>query len=410
MTLRLIKSLWRVAPITLRNRFWSWFQSVSIARPDLRAAGISPGEQVVVAGMFRTASGLGAWARSTYHALKAAGYTVSAVDLSESLARADFDCGIPLESLPAARKGTLILHVNGPETAYSLRKLGLRRGRQWRVIGAWAWELSAFPPGWDAAFPFISEIWALSDFAAGAFRRHNSAPPVRVLPTSISAPNRLAGSDSSEAARPFTVIVMADALSSFKRKNPVGAVTAFRAAFGDRADCRLIVKVRNLDLMPQEAAVLRAAIAGAANVELINESLDKEQQWALISRADVFLSLHRAEGFGLGPAEAMSLGIPVVATAWSGNLYYMTATSAALVPYTFVPVPEDCIHYSVPGAVWAEPDAAVASQWLQRLESDRELGRRLAEQAKSQVEEICGASRVQGLATDFLRNVPAQRR
>ena len=349
MTISLIKTLWRVVPVSLRQQFWVWFQNVSIARPDCQAAGISPGEPVVVAGMFRTASGLGTWARSTYHALKAAGYSVTAVDLSESLAMADFDCGIPLESFPAARKGTLILHVNGPETAYSLRKLGLRRGRRWRVIGAWAWELSAFPPGWDTAFPFISEIWALSDFAAGAFRRHRSAPPVRVLPISISAPKRLSGADSGAAARPFTVIVMADALSSFKRKNPVGAIDAFRAAFGDRADCRLIVKVRNLDLMPEEAVILHAAIADADNIELINESLNSEQQWALIARADVFLSLHRAEGFGLGPAEAMSLGIPVVATAWSGNLYYMNAESAALVPCTFVAVPEDCVHYSVAG-------------------------------------------------------------
>tara|TARA_R110002051_G_scaffold229716_1_gene291642 strand:+ start:365 stop:1597 length:1233 start_codon:yes stop_codon:yes gene_type:complete len=409
MTLRLIKTLWRVVPVSLRNRFWVWFQNVSVARPDLQATGISPGEPVVVAGMFRTASGLGTWARSTYHALKAAGYAVTAVDLSESLAMADFDCGIPLEPFPAAQKGTLILHVNGPETAYSLRKLGLRRGRQWRVIGAWAWELSAFPPGWDAAFPFISEIWALSDFAAEAFRRHNSAPPVRVLPISISAPKALAGTDSGAAARPFTVIVMADALSSFKRKNPVGAIQAFRAAFGDRADCRLIVKVRNLDAMPEEAVALHAAIAGADNIELINKSLDTAQQWALIARADVFLSLHRAEGFGLGPAEAMSLGIPVVATDWSGNLYYMNAETAALIPCTFVPVPEDCIHYSVAGAVWAEPDAEAASQWLQRLESDRELGRRFATLAKLRVEEICGAGRVQGLVTDLLKAVPAQR-
>jgi len=410
MTLRLIKTLWRVVPVSLRNRFWIWFQSVSIARPDLQAAGISPGAPVVVAGMFRTASGLGTWARSTYHALKAAGYDVTAVDLSESLAMADFDCGIPLESFPATRNGTLILHVNGPETAYSLRKLGLRRGRRWRVIGAWAWELSAFPPGWEKAFPFISEIWALSEFTAGAFRRHNLAPPVRVLPISISAPQDLAAAGSGEAPKPFTVLVMADALSSFERKNPVGAIRAFRTAFGDRDDCRLIVKVRNLDLMPDEAVVLHAAIADAENIELINESLDTEQQWALISRADVFVSLHRAEGFGLGPAEAMSLGIPVVATAWSGNLYYMNAESAALVPCTFVPVPEDCIHYSVAGAVWAEPHAATASQWLERLESDRELGRKFATQAKSRVEEICGAGRVRRLATDFLQNVPAQRR
>lgn len=404
---RVAKTIWHRVPEPLREKFWRWFQVVSIARPDRQAKGISPGQKVVVAGMFRTASGLGAWARSTYFALKSAGYDVTAVDLSEELAQVDFDCPIPLEPLPVARKGTLILHVNGPETGHSLRRIGLRRWRRWRVIAAWAWELEVFPPGWDTAFPYISEIWALSDFTADAFRRHERAPPIRVLPISVIAPDTKGVAKDTTANRAFTVLAMADALSSFVRKNPVGAIRAFRKAFGDREDCRLVIKVRNLELVPNDAQILEQECTGAYNIEVISGSLKAEEQWELIASADVYLSLHRAEGFGLGLAESMSLNVPVIATAWSGNLSFCNDESAVLVPYSLIPVPRGCIHYSIDEAVWADPDIAAAAEALRELEADRDLALKTIPAARASVEEFCGADRVQKLVTQYLEEVPA---
>ena len=58
----------------------------------------------------------------------------------------------------------------------------------------------------------------------------------------------------------------------------------------------------------------------------------------LMAAADIVLSLHRSEGFGLVPAEAMQLGKPVVATGWSGNMDFMNARNSAPVSYSLVPV------------------------------------------------------------------------
>jgi len=403
---RLILLIWRTLPPSVRSSFWDWYLKASLARPNRIPSGISPGEPVVVAGMFRTASGLGAWSRSTYRALKAAGYKVTAVDLSDLLSTLDFECDIPLEPFPTGKTGTLILHVNGPETIVSLRKLGLRRGRKWRVIGAWAWELRAFPPGWEKAFPYINEIWALSNFGAEAFRLHGSAPPVRILPIAISAPNFLVDKKQGKENASFTLLAMADTLSSFERKNPAGAIAAFKQAFGGRTDCRLIVKVRNLNPTSDEALILHEAIGESKNIFIVNKSLDARQHWALIASSDLFISLHRAEGFGIGPAEAMALGIPVVATAWSGNLYYSNTESAALVPYSLVPVSDECMHYKIAGAVWAEPDIEAAAQILRRLESDRSYGYQFAEVARTRIANFCGPRRVQALATQLLQKVP----
>ena len=57
---------------------------------------------------------------------------------------------------------------------------------------------------------------------------------------------------------------------------------------------------------------------------MIDGYLDTATSGALMAHADCYISLHRAEGLGLTMAEAMSLGKPVIATAYSGNMDFMT--------------------------------------------------------------------------------------
>ncbi len=54
---------------------------------------------------------------------------------------------------------------------------------------------------------------------------------------------------------------------------------------------------------------------------------------ALLACADAYVSLHRSEGFGLGMAESMYLGKPVIGTAYSGNVDFMTQENSYLVDY-----------------------------------------------------------------------------
>ena len=104
---------------------------------------------------------------------------------------------------------------------------------------------------------------------------------------------------------------------------------------------------------------------------------------SLIAGADVLVSLHRAEGFGLTPAEAMALGTPVLATAFSGVLDFMDETCALLVPSRSTPVDDPQGVYR--GQSWAEPDIAAAAEALVRLRADPALGVRLSEAARARV-------------------------
>jgi glycosyltransferase involved in cell wall biosynthesis len=124
-------------------------------------------------------------------------------------------------------------------------------------------------------------------------------------------------------------------------------------------------------------------LLGAKNIELLRTYLDEAALARLYRGVDVLLSLHRAEGFGLPMLEAMSHGIPAVATAWSGNMDFMSPLDSELVPYRLVPVQDGAGVYV--GSVWAEPDIEAAATALCRLADDQDHYRRLAMAAHQRV-------------------------
>jgi len=198
--------------------------------------------------------------------------------------------------------------------------------------------------------------------------------PLAVAPPVPAALRRAAFGLPDDA---LVVLVAFNLASSFERKNPLAAVAAFRAAFGARADRLLLLKVGNAGHAPADFERLAAAVADAPNIRLETRTLPVADAHALTAAADIVLSLHRSEGFGLVPAEAMLLGRPVVATGWSGNMTFMDDSCAALVDYRLVPARDPRGVYAVPGATWAEPDIAHAAEWLRRLGDDPGLRARL---------------------------------
>ncbi len=122
---------------------------------------------------------------------------------------------------------------------------------------------------------------------------------------------------------------------------------------------------------------LDAAIAGAGNIRLIEGMLPAADMAGLMAAADIVISLHRSEGFGLVPAQAMALGKPVIATGWSGNLDFMNSNNSALVSYALVPVHDPEGDFKSGDQKWAEPNVDEAAEWLRRLAGDAALRARM---------------------------------
>ena len=286
-----------------------------------------------------------------------------------------------IPSAPPPPDVPLVLHVNAPMLPLALLRLPAAVTRNRPVIGYWAWEMPAVPPEWRPALACVSEIWVPSRFTAAALepllpgRVRVVPPPLALVPPVASAMDRAAFGLPADAV---VVLVSFNLASSFARKNPFAAIAAFREAFGDRPDRILVLKVSHPDHAPADFAKLEQ-MARAPNMRLETRVLPPDDRHALTACADIVLSLHRGEGFGLVLAEAMLLGKTVIATGWSGNTDFMDRSNAALVGYRLVPARDD---RSVYRGLWAEPDVAEAAAMLRMLADDPGQRKVLGERAR----------------------------
>jgi glycosyltransferase involved in cell wall biosynthesis len=381
---------WRLIPGPVRRRVLDTGMALMAPVP---AVSCRPGP-VVVAGLLGTGSGLGQGARLCRHALDELGFDTRPVNLSPFFGQADFHADGAGAALHAGEGGALIVHLNAPELPMALWRMGRSRVHGRFVVGYWAWELPALPARWRVGLRHVHEIWVPSTFTAEAVRR-TTRRPVRVVGHPVAEPEP---DDADRAAfglpaDALVVLSMFDMRSAFTRKNPIAAVRAFRAAFGDDPDKLLLLKAMNAAEVPESRRLLIEAIQGAPNIRVLEDKLSPGATAALMRSADVVLSLHRSEGFGLVIAEAMRLGKPVVATAWSGNMDFMSEANALPVAYTLVPATAPGEIYDLPATSWAEPEVEHAAACLRRLAGEPDLRHRLGVSARHTAEAAFGFDR-----------------
>lgn len=365
--------LWRRLPHKARRtvlfRLASWWAP----RPSPTAKAKTP---ILIVGLLRHASGLGAAARACHDALKASGLPVYGIDLTEKLMHEvnypGFDYQDGRELLG---EGTVFLHVSGPLVPLAMGYLGRSFVRRKHIVAHWFWELPHVPKDWSPAMPFIHEICVNTSFVRDAVRPIAGERPLHVVPYPLSL-NR-APRTAHQPKQPFTVLVIFNIASSFARKNPCAAIAAFRQAFGDDPSARLIVKYMNAFAWPEGVRLMVAAANGAANVELTGDVLDEAGMDALYKQADVVMSLHRAEGLGLVIAEGMLRGLPVIATGWSGTMDFLTPETGVPVGYKLVPVSDPQKNYTDANVLWAEADIGEAAAALRALRADPAWRQRL---------------------------------
>jgi glycosyltransferase involved in cell wall biosynthesis len=114
---------------------------------------------------------------------------------------------------------------------------------------------------------------------------------------------------------------------------------------------------------------------------LLESYLSRDVLNNLIDKTDCYVSLHRAEGFGLPIAEAMYLGKPVIATHWSGNTDFMSHDNSLPVSYELVKLEKDIGPYKT-GQVWADPNIKDAAEKMLCISRDEELASEIGSNAK----------------------------
>lgn len=340
-------------------------------------------------GDIRAEIGLGQSMRLVANELELSKYPFGIYDfqLGGNLRRGDhtWDCRMR-EDYPYAVN---LFHINPQEVALAYLYLNKDIWKNHYNIAFWLWELEEFPKEYMETFKFFDEIWTPSEFASNSIREVTDKP-VRTIPYYVlaTADEQFDRGYFKLPKDKFLYLIMYDTNSTMARKNPVGALNAYKKAFPqENQNVGLVIKVNNAT--KEDLQVIREQISDYQNIYFITETLDKIQVNSLIADVDVFVSLHRAEGFGLVMAEAMLLGTACVATDWSSNTEFMDAESACMVPYSKVEILETSGNYKK-GCVWAEADVDAASAYLKRLYEEPEYYAKLVEHAKRHVDAVLG--------------------
>jgi glycosyltransferase involved in cell wall biosynthesis len=241
-------------------------------------------------------------------------------------------------------------------------------------IGLWWWEVDAFPDEWLDSFSLLDEVWVGTDHVARALAPVSPVPVYTVRFPIVSHRSEPLPRAALGLEDEWVFLSMFDHGSVLERKNPLGTIAAFADAFAPDSGAVLVLKSSQAERDPIGRARVRAAAAPHPHVRLVEGYLSPTNARALVATADCFVSLHRAEGFGLGPAEAMALGKPVIATRYSGNLDFMTDANSYLVDYTLTEIGPGCWPYPEE-ARWAQVDLGHAARLMREVFEDQRAAR-----------------------------------
>lgn len=368
-----------------------WARSVGLSQVETAAApqaptGGSRAEGVNVVGYLSGELGVGESARLMLTAMDAGGVPHATVAVTKNL-RSRQTAAYRSASSDALFDVTLLC-VNAKETASVSSSITPVVKGSYR-IGMWYWETEDFPVGQHKGFRHVDEVWVATDFIRAAVEPHSPVPVRTIMPP---LPQPGAAIDRAAARtrmglpdRPILLFSF-DYASIAERKNPWGLVDAFESAFSPGEGPLLVIKSISGDRTPAQAERLRLRVGASPDVLLIEDYLEADDRDALMAACDCYISLHRSEGLGLTMAEAMAMAKPVIATAYGGNMQFMTDDNSFLVPSVPIAIPPGSGPYSA-GAMWADPDLEAAARLMRTVFADvpgaAERGHRAAEDLRT---------------------------
>ncbi len=228
------------------------------------------------------------------------------------------------------------------------------------VVGYAVWEGETLPEVYKPGLGLVDEVWTASSFSAQALGQGHQR--VRVLPHVIEA------TTPGDADRLWVEMILGPGRYFFSivdavnpRKNLEALLRVFvrvRAVAGP--DVRLVLKQYRTDV----------PLEGLAGVVSLGSNLTDGRMAALHAGALAYVSTHRGEAWGLGLSEAMSHGVPVLATGWSGNMEFMNERNSIPLRFALEPVGERMarmLPHFRPGMLWAKVDEQHLRREMLRL-------------------------------------------
>lgn len=359
-------------------------------------------------GWFKAELGIGESVRLAAKALKVSSLPISLVPLKANCLAAQGDSTFAGELTNKNPYPINVFHIDVPQSPDidHHHSPAFRKGKY--NIAYWAWELPDFPDNWTQYFKYYDEVWVPSNFVRDSIAM-KSPLPVITIPHCIqfSLPDRDYRTELGLPKDKYLFSFAYDLNSYQERKNPQAALDAFRIASQDeriRGEAGLVIKVHSTKNNQEAFIDLKERIKDLPNVHLIDRTLSREMTYGLMQASDCYLSLHRAEGFGLTLAESMYLEKPVISTNWSATTEFVNASNGCPVDFKLVELTKNHGPYKK-GQLWADPNPAHAAQYMVRLVSDPDYAKDLGTKAKQTIVDLYSPDTIANLYRKRLRSI-----
>lgn len=358
-----------------------------------------------IIGYTRAETGIGESSRLAARAAEAAEIPFGLMHFSAGTIRMD-DMSWAHKEISSPQYKVNVIHTNADAMRSVHHHFGAETFDRRCNIGYWHWELPDFPDEFCDGFHFVQEVWAPSQFVVESIAR-KSPVPVVCIPhgVQVHVPDGLSRGHYGLPDDKFLFFSMYDTHSYQRRKNPQGAILAFKQAFSpDDHSVGLVVKLNHSAANPSDLEALHQLIGEHDNIYVLDRDMDRGEVNGLLDNTDCFVSLHRSEGFGLGLAEAMHLGKPVIGTNWSGNKDFMNEENSCLVDYSIVSVGEDWGPYKG-YQQWAEPSIEHAARHMREVRYNTDFRNRIAFNGMQHIHTHYSPKRVGQLIKERLRQL-----
>lgn len=336
------------------------------------------------------------------------------------------------------------------------------------VIGRSMTETTAMPAGWADNAKRVDEIWVPSSFlvevfASGGVPREKLVvvpipidtrfySPLPFLPSSSTA------SLSSTSAATTSAPVVGPAaqlrplslpnrggfnfLSVFKWEQRKGwdvLLDAYLAEFKPEDNTTLYLQtylpgsmgrdkssfewkvmerataLANNKATPAAQSLAKPGASSLPRVEILCTEVPEQDMPRLYAAVDAFVLPTRGEGFGMPIMEAMSMGLPTIATNWSGQVDFMNERNAYPLRVEAMVSAEDPSLSSPSWTLgqtatkfageWAQPSVQHLRQLMRHVFTNREEAKRKGKAARADIVAQFSQDKVAGLVVERLKGI-----
>jgi glycosyltransferase involved in cell wall biosynthesis len=255
-------------------------------------------------------------------------------------------------------------------------------------------ESDSVPSSWLPALMSRDEVWVPTQFNLETFA-HAGLPEdkLRVLNGTLDFDLFKPGAEPLDLGAPEDWFVFVTNFDFSERKGWTQLIRAWARAFAPTDPVCLVLKTGSYW---QDDAIVRERIeqfvhddVGGTNriapINILTGTIASSALPCFYAGADAYVLASRGEGWGRPYMEAMAMGLPTIASRWSGNLEFMNDGNSFLVDGEVVPVPDDAdvINDLYRGHNWFEPDVDALAETMRHVAGDPAAARATAAGARA---------------------------